>query len=170
MVRVFLILGKQKVYSRHFTVGEWHRNSKKWEVFQILSLGMLIPSVENYFPSLGILFPSLAISFSSDGIYISSDVFSIISRYFFAKVRSFPLKEGKTRKKRVYFPRKHQEVANFKSSENRIIPNNSFGVANGVLNQGGIMAKVFLVLKVYISFSFRLPFPSIEHFKLSNKK
>ncbi len=30
------------------------------------------------------------------------------------------------------------------------------------------MAKVFLVLKVYTSFSSRLPFPSIEHFKKTN--
>ena len=51
---------------------------------------MLIPSDENYFPS-------LAISFSSDGIFVSSDIFSIISRDFFTKVRSFPLKEGKSR-------------------------------------------------------------------------
>jgi len=99
-----------------------------------LSLGILIPSDENYFPSLGILFSSLAISFSSDGIFISSDVFSIISRYFFTKVRSLPLKEGKSRKKQADFLRKHQEVAISKSAENRIIPNNSFGVANGVLN------------------------------------
>ena len=154
MVRVFLILGKQKVYSRHFTVGKWLRNSKKWEVFQVLSLG--------------ILFPSLAISFSSDGIFISSDVFSIICRDFFTKVRSFPLKEGKSRKKQADFLRKHQEVAKFKSSENRLFPTNFFGVANGVLNQGGKMAKVFLVLKVYTSFTFRLPFPSIEHFKQTN--
>lgn len=176
MVRVFLFLGKRKSNSRHFTVGEWHRNSKKWEVFQILSLGMLIPSEENYFPSLGILFPSLAISFSSDGIYFSSDVFSIISRYFFTKVRSFPLKEGNSPKKQADFLRKHQEVAKFKSSENRLFPTNSFGVANGVLNQGGRMAKVFLVLKVYTSFSFLFPvsihrtFQKNEHFKLSNKK
>ena len=52
---------------------------------------MLIPSDENYFSS-------LAISFSSDGIFISSDVFSIIIRDFFTKVRSFPLKEGKSGK------------------------------------------------------------------------
>ena len=62
------------------------------------SLRILIPSDENYFPSLGILFPSLAISFSSDGIFVSSDVFSIICCDFFTKVRSFPLKEGKSRK------------------------------------------------------------------------
>lgn len=98
------------------------------------SLRILIPSDENYFPSLGILFSSLAISFSSDGIYISSDVFSIICRDFFTKVRSFPLKEGKSRKKRGKILRKHQEVARFKSSENRLFPTNSFGVANGVLN------------------------------------
>ena len=105
MVRVFLILGKLKGYSLHFTFGKRLRNSKKWEEFQVFSLGntfsslrILIPSDENYFPSLGILFSSLAISFSSDGIYISSDVFSIISRDFFTKVRSFPLKEGKSRK------------------------------------------------------------------------
>jgi len=95
---------------------------------------MLIPSDENYFPSLGILFPSLGISFSSDGIYISSDVFSIICCDFFTKVRNFPLKEGKSRKKQADFLRKHQEVAKFKSSENRLFPTNSFGVANGVLN------------------------------------
>ena len=142
MVRVFLFLGKRKSNSRHFTVGEWHRNSKKWEVFQILSLGILIPS--------------LAISFSSDGIFISSDVFFIISRDFFTKVRSFPLKERKYRKKQADFRRKHQEVAKFKSSENRLFPTNSFGVANGVLNQGVKMTKVFLVLKVYNSFSFQL--------------
>ena len=141
MVRVFLFLGKRKSNSRHFTVGEWHRNSKKWEVFQILSLGMLIPSEENYFPSLAILFSALAISFSSDGIYFSSDVFSIISRYFFTKVRSLPLKEGKSRKKQADFLRKYQKVAKFKSAENRIIPNNSFGVANGVLNQGAKWRK-----------------------------
>ena len=129
------------MYSRHITVGEWHRNSKKWEVFSILSLEnsfsslrILIPSDENYFPSLAILFSSLAISFSSDGIFISSDVFSIISRDFFTKVRSFPLKEGKFRKKRGKILRKHQEVAKFKSAENRLFPTNSFGVANGVLN------------------------------------
>ena len=161
MVRVFLILGKQKVYSRHFTFGKWLRNSKKWEVFQILSLEILIPSDENYFPS-------LAISFSSDGIFISSDVFSIICRDFFTKVHSFPLKERKSRKKQADFLRKHQEVAKFKSAENRLFPNNSFGVANGVLNQGGKMAKVFLVLKVYTSFFFLLPFPYIEQFKQTN--
>ena len=117
MVRVFLILGKLKGYSRHFTFGKWQRNSKKWEVFQVLSLGMLIPSDENYFPSLGILFSSLgilfsslailfsslAISFSSDGIFIFSDIFSIISRDFFTKVRNFPLKEGKFRKNKPIF-------------------------------------------------------------------
>ena len=163
------------MYSRHFTFGKRLRNSKKWEVFQILSLGILfsslrilIPSDENYFPSLGILFSSLAISFSSDGIFISSDVFSIISRDFFTKVRSFPLKEGKSPKKQADFPRKDQEVAKFKSSENRLFPTNSFGVANGVLNQGGKMGKVFLVLIVYTSFSIRLPCPSIEHFKQTN--
>lgn len=123
-----------------------------------MSLGMLIPSDENYFPS-------LAISFSSDGIFVSSDIFSIISRDFFTKVRSFPLKEGKYPKKQADFLRKHQEVAKFKSAENRLFPTNSFGVVNGVLNKGGKMAKVFLVLKVYTSFSFRLPFPSIERFK-----
>ena len=151
MVRVFLILGKRKSNSQCFTVEEWHRNSKKWEVFQILSLEILIPSDENYFPSLAILFPSLAIlfpslaiSFSSDGIFISSDVFSIISRYFFTKVRSLPLKEGKSRKKQADFLRKHQEVAISKSAENRIIPNNSFGVANGVLNQGAKWRKFSL--------------------------
>ena len=163
MVRVFLILGKGKQCSQHFTLGKWLRNSPKTEVFQILSLGMLIPSDENSFSS-------LAISFSSDGIFISSDVFSIISRYFFTKVRSFPLKEGKSRIKQADFLRKHQEVAKFKSAENRLFPTNSFGVANGMLNQGVKMAKVFLVLKIYTSFSFRLPFPSIEHFKRSNKK
>ena len=163
MVRVFLILGKLKGYSLHFTFGKRLRNSKKWEVFQVFSLGntfsslrILIPSDENYFPSLGILFSSLAISFSSDGIYISSDVFSIISRDFFTKVRSFRLKEGKSRKKQADFLRKHQEVAKFQSSENRLFPTNSFGVANGVLNQGVKMTKVFLVLKVYTSFSFQL--------------
>ena len=159
----FLNSRKVKVYSWHFTFGKWLRNSKKWEVFQVLSLEnsfsslrILIPSDENYFPSLAILFPSLAISFSSDGIYISSDVFSIISRDFFTKVRCFPLKEGKSRKKQADFLRKHQEVAKFKSAENRLFPTNSFGIANGVLNQGGKMAKVFLVLKVYTSFSFQL--------------
>lgn len=103
MARVFLILGKQKVYSRHFTVGKWLRNSKKWEVFLVLSLEnsfsslrILIPSDENYFPSLGI-------SFSPDGIYISSDVFYILSRDFFTKVRSFRLKEGKSRKNKPIF-------------------------------------------------------------------
>lgn len=135
-----------------------------------MSLRFLIPSDENYFSSLGILFSSLAIAFSSDGIYISSDVFFIISRDFFTKVRNFPLKDGKFRKKQADFLRKHQEVAKFKSAENSLFPTNSFGVANGVLNKGGKMAKVFLVLKVYTSFSFRLPFPSIEHFKRSNKK
>ena len=175
MVRVFLILGKRKSNSQYFTFGEWHRNSKKCEVFQVFSLEnsfsslrILIPSDENYFPSLGILFSSLAISFSSDGIYIYSDVFSIISRDFFTKVRSFPLKEGKSRKKQANFLRKHQEVAKFKSAENRLFPTNSFGVANGVLNQGVKMAKVFLVLKVYTPFSFRLPFPSTEDFKQTN--
>ena len=176
MVRVFLILGKRKSNSQYFTFGKLLRNSKKQEVFQILSLEnsfsslrMLIPSDENYFPS-------LAISFSSDGIFISSDVFSIISRYFFTKVRNFPLKEGNSPKKQADFLRKHQEVAKFKSSENRLFPTNSFGVANGVLNQGGRMAKVFLVLKVYTSFSFLFPvsihrtFQKNEHFKLSNKK
>ncbi len=77
MVRVFLILGKRKGFSPHFTLGKWLRNSKKLEIFQILSL-------EN--------------SFSSDGIFISSDVFYILSRDFFTKVRSFRLKEGKFRK------------------------------------------------------------------------
>lgn len=175
MVRVFLILGKRKSNSQYFTFGKLLRNSKKWEVFQILSLEnsfsslrMLIPSDENYFPSLGILFSSLAISFSSDGIFISSDVFFIISRDFFTKVRNFPLKDGKFRKKQADFLQKHHEVAKFKSAENRLFPTNSFGVANGVLNQGGKMAEVFLVLKVYNSFSFRLPFPSIEHFQQTN--
>ena len=168
MVRVFLILGKLKGYSLYFTFRKWLRNSKKWEVFQILSLGILIPSDENYFPSLAILFSSLAISFSSDGIFISSDVFSIISRDFFTKVRNFRLKEGKSRKKQADFLQKHQEVAKFKSAENRLFPTNSFGVANGVLNQGGKMAKVFLVQKVYTPFSFRLPFPSTEDFKQTN--
>ena len=37
-------------------------------------------------------------------------------------------------KKQADFLRKHQEVAKFKSSENRLFPTNSFGVANGVLN------------------------------------
>ena len=107
----------------------WKIASKFQEMGGILdlSLGILIPSDENYFPS-------LAISFSSDGFFISSDVFAIISRYFFTKVRSFRLKEGKSRKKQADFLRKHQEVAKFKSSENRLFPNNSFGVANGVLN------------------------------------
>ena len=59
-------------------------------------------------------------------------------------------------KKQAVFLRKHQEVAKFKSAENRLFPTNSFGVANGVLNQGVKMAKVFLVLKVYTSFSFQL--------------
>ena len=173
MVRVFLILGKLKGYSLHFTFRKWLRNSKKWEVFQVFSLEnsfssliILIPSDENYFPS-------LAISFSSDGIFISSDVFSIISRDFFTKVRSFLLKEGKSRKKQANFQQKHQEVAKFKSSESRLFPTNFFGVANGVLNYGGKMAKVFLVLKVYTSFSFRYSasiqrtFQENEHFKLS---
>jgi len=71
-------------------------------------------------------------------------------------VRSFPLKEGKSRKKQADFLRKHQEVAKFKSAENRLFPTNSFGVANGVLNSGLKMAKVFLVLKVCASFSFQL--------------
>ena len=122
MVRVFLFLGKRKSNSRHFTVGEWHRNSKKWEVFQILSLEIsfsslriLIPSDENYFPSLAILFSSLAISFSSDGIYISSDVFSIICRDFFKKVRSFPLKEGKSRKNKPIFCEKIRKLRNLKA-------------------------------------------------------
>ena len=140
------------------------------------SLRILIPSDENYFSSLGILFSSLAIAFSSDGIFVSSDIFSIISRDFFTKVRSFPLKEGKSRKNQADFLQKHQEVAKFKSSENRLFPTNSFGVVNGVLNKGGKMAKVFLVLKVYTSFSFQFPvsvhrtFQANEHFKLSNKK
>ena len=60
--------------------------------------------------------------------------FFIISRDFFTKVRSFPLKEGKSRKKQAVFLRKHQEVAKFKSSKNLLFPTNSFGVANGVLN------------------------------------
>ena len=156
MVRVFLILGKLKGYSRHFTFGKWLRNSKKWEVFQVLSLEnsfsslrILIPSDENYFPS-------LPISFSSDGIFISSDVFFIISRDFFTKVHSFPLKEGKSRKKQADFLRKHQEVAKTQSAENRLFPTNSFGFANGVLKQGGKTAKVFLVLKVCAPFSFQL--------------
>ena len=141
MVRVFLILGKLKGYSLRFTFGKLLRNSKKWEVFQILSLEnsysslrILIPSDENYFPS-------LAISFSSDGIFVSSDIFSIISRDFFTKVRNFPLKEGKFRKKQADFLRKHQEVAKFRSAENRLFPTNSFRVANGVLNQGAKWAK-----------------------------
>ena len=141
MVRVFLILGKRKGYSRYFTLGKWLRNSKKWEVFQVFSLEnsfsslrILIPSDENYFPS-------LAISFSSDGIFISSDVFSIISRYFFTRMRNFPLKEGNFRKEQAGFLQKHQEVAKFKSSENRLFPTNSFRVANGVLNQGAKWAK-----------------------------
>ena len=37
-------------------------------------------------------------------------------------------------KKQADFLRKHQEVAKFKSSENRLFPTNTFGVANGVLN------------------------------------
>ena len=37
-------------------------------------------------------------------------------------------------KKQADSLRKHQEVAKFKSSENRLFPTNSFGVANGVLN------------------------------------
>ena len=37
-------------------------------------------------------------------------------------------------KKQAGFLRKHQEVAKFKSTENRLFPTNSFGVANGVLN------------------------------------
>lgn len=37
-------------------------------------------------------------------------------------------------KKQADFLRKHQEVAKFKSAENRLFPTNSFGVANGVLN------------------------------------
>ena len=122
IVRVFLILGKRKGYSRHFTLGKWLRNSKKWEVFQVFSLEnsfsslrILIPSDENYFPSLGILFSSLAISFSSDGIYISSDVFSIISRDFFTKVHSFRLKEGKSRKNKLIFCENIRKLRNSKA-------------------------------------------------------
>ena len=122
MVRIFLILGKRKSNSQYFTFGKLLRNSKKQEVFQILSLEnsfsslrMLIPSDENYFPSLGILFSSLAISFSSDGIFISSDVFSIISRDFFTKVRSFPLKEGKSRKNKPIFCEKIRKLRNLKA-------------------------------------------------------
>ena len=88
-------------------------NSKKREYSRFCSLGnsfsslrILIPSDENYFSS-------LAISFSSDGIFISSDIFSIICRDFFTKVRSFPRKEGKLRKKQADFLQKHQEVAKF---------------------------------------------------------
>ena len=58
----------------------------------------------------------------------------IISRDFFTKVRNFPLKDGKFRKKKADFLQKHHEVAKFKSAENRLFPTNSFGVANGVLN------------------------------------
>ncbi len=159
MVRVFLILGKRKGCSQHFTFGKWLRNSPKWVVFQIFSLGISFSSLGISFPSLGILFPSLEISFASDGIYVPSDVFSMLSRGFFTKVRIYLQKEGIIRKKRADFLRIHQEVAKFKSSENRIFPTNSFGVANGVLNQGGKMPKVFLVLKVYTSFSFRFPVP-----------
>ena len=108
------------------------------------SLRILIPSDENYFPSLAILFPSLAISFSSDGIYISSDVFSIISCDFFTKVRSFPLKEGKSRKKQANFLRKHQEVAKFKSSENRLFPTNFFWSCKWRVKLGGQNGKSFL--------------------------
>jgi len=49
-------------------------------------------------------------------------------------MRNFPLKEGNFRKEQADFLQKHQEVAKFKSSENRLFPTNSFRVANGVLN------------------------------------
>jgi len=72
------------------------------------SLRILIPSDENYFPSLGI-------SFSSDGIFISSDVFAIISRYFFTKVRSFRLKEGKSRKNKLFSCENIRKLRNSKA-------------------------------------------------------
>ena len=49
------------------------------------------------------------------------------SAQFSSERREIPKKQGD-------FLRKHQEVAKFKSSENRLFPTNSFRVANGVLN------------------------------------
>ena len=85
-------LNSRKVKSVLSAFYFWKMASKFQEIGDIPDFvpRILIPSDENYFPS-------LAISFSSDGNFISSDVFSITSRDFFTKVRSFPLKEGKSR-------------------------------------------------------------------------
>ena len=54
--------------------------------------------------------------------------------WFLHESAQFSSERREIPKKQADFLRKHQEVANFESSENRIFPTNSFGVANGVLN------------------------------------
>ena len=54
--------------------------------------------------------------------------------WFLHKSAQFSSERREISKKQADFLRKHQEVAKFKSSENRLFPTNSFGVTNGVLN------------------------------------
>ena len=95
-------------------------------------------------------------------------------QWFLHKSAQFSSERREIPKKQGDFLRKHQEVAKFKSAENRLFPTNSFGVANGVLNSGVKMTKVFLVLKVCASFSFQFPvsihwtFQANERFWLSH--
>ena len=54
--------------------------------------------------------------------------------WFLHESAQFSSERREISKKQADFLRKHQEVAKFKSAENRLFPTNSFGVANGVLN------------------------------------
>ena len=54
--------------------------------------------------------------------------------WFLHESAQFSSERREIPKKQADSLRKHQEVAKFKSAENRLFPTNSFGVANGVLN------------------------------------
>ena len=54
--------------------------------------------------------------------------------WFLHESAQFSSERREIPKKQADFLRKHQEVANFESAENRLFPTNSFGFANGVLN------------------------------------
>ena len=84
-------------------------------------------------------FPCNFISFPCNFFFVRWNLF-FLGRFFDYKPlflhesAQFTSERREIPKKQADFLRKYQKVAKFKSAENRIIPNNSFGVANGVLN------------------------------------